>query len=712
MSALIVLAATVVLTMVLARRYHLDGAADGVAIVGGLPSLYLAWAAYRDAQRGEPRAHREGLSLAQVSDELAAAVQAQWQQEAGVRRLNDPYPLSVQWEAAEQYLAPDWSALVTLATTGAGWPTPRSSSWVSGPGALAGEGKQIADVLAHVPTGRLVILGGPGAGKTMLLVRLLLDLLVRRRPGEPVPVLVTLASWDPAEQSLHEWLIGRLALDHHALAAPAPDDAQGTSRIRAMLARGQILMLLDGLDEMPDAMRSAAVMRINDALRPGERVVLTSRGEAYRLAVRPEAGSGEMLLGAAVIRLRPPQENAVREYLVHGTDDRSGWEPVLAVLGTNAPVGQVLTSPLMVALARQIYSPRPGHAGSKPRDPIELFDDIMTDRSAVAQHLLDAFIPAAYRVVNDRPPSRIRSWTAAKAERWLIYLAHHIENTMRGSDFAWWELAGAVPRPVGVIGSIAAVIFGSAVAFMVSSMFAEPPPIRFLAAVVAAFAAGFAEWLSRLPGGGAPMSGIRWRARGIHRPGRTLRVRLGVVILLIIPVPILIHGAGLLAGVGWVLIFLITFGFRGVYGGISVAASPQVTLDRSRRSAFLWLVIGLPFGSAAGLVYGYAVAELLRPALGVAAAQLGLISGVAIGLVLGLSVGLVRYAWPRWAIARVWLALTGHAPWAIMSFLDDAHTRGVLRQAGAFYQFRHVDLRRRLVDRSDSERLMAHGQVM
>ena len=34
-----------------------------------------------------------------------------------------------------------------------------------------------------------------------------------------------------------------------------------------------------------------------------------------------------------------------------------------------------------------------------------------------------------------------------------------------------------------------------------------------------------------------------------------------------------------------------------------------------------------------------------------------------------------------------------------MSFLADAHRRGVLRQAGAVYQFRHIELQHRLATR-------------
>ena len=35
-------------------------------------------------------------------------------------------------------------------------------------------------------------------------------------------------------------------------------------------------------------------------------------------------------------------------------------------------------------------------------------------------------------------------------------------------------------------------------------------------------------------------------------------------------------------------------------------------------------------------------------------------------------------------------------PWSFMKFLADAHQRGILRQAGAVYQFRHIELQHRL----------------
>lgn len=105
----------------------------------------------------------------------------------------------------------------------------------------------------------------------------------------------------------------------------------------------------------------------------------------------------------------------------------------------------------------------------------------------------------------------------------------------------------------------------------------------------------------------------------------------------------------------------------------------------------VWLVGGLVGGLAGGLVGG-----LAGGLVG------GLVGGLAGGLVGGLAGGpVVGLASRRFAIARCWLALRGKLPWRLMGFLADAHQqRGVLRQVGAVYQFRHIQLQRRLASRS------------
>jgi hypothetical protein len=74
---------------------------------------------------------------------------------------------------------------------------------------------------------------------------------------------------------------------------------------------------------------------------------------------------------------------------------------------------------------------------------------------------------------------------------------------------------------------------------------------------------------------------------------------------------------------------------------------------------------------------------------------LGLVAGGLFGLAVGLTTALSR-SWGAYVLGRTWLALRGHTPIRLNRFLEDAHQRGVLRQAGAIYQFRHARLQDRL----------------
>ena len=163
----------------------------------------------------------------------------------------------------------------------------------------------------------------------MLMVRLVLDLLARRAEGDPVPFLTSIASWNAREQDLRGWLVSQLVIDDPALASPPVHRAEPT-QAAALLASGLILPVLDGLDEIPDEVRGSAISRINDALRPGEQVMVTCRIQQFRDAIRPEDGVQATFRGAAAVQLRPLDADPVRDYLC---DDAAGpvakvrWDP-------------------------------------------------------------------------------------------------------------------------------------------------------------------------------------------------------------------------------------------------------------------------------------------------------------------------------------------------------------------------------------------------
>jgi hypothetical protein len=158
---------------------------------------------------------------------------------------------------------------------------------------------------------------------------------------------------------------------------------------------------------------------------------------------------------------------------------------------------------------------------------------------------------------------------------------------------------------------------------------------------------------------------------------------------------------GLMARFGRGIVAGSVFGYvGGLVGGLrsGLEAKPsdlarvtscEAVLARDRRVALLiWLVSAIALGLAGGYLFG-----LVRgPALGVVVGLVG-------GPVLGFGLSAAQTAWPSYVLARGWLALGHRPPWSLMDFLADAHRRGVLRQSGAVYQFRHIELQHRLANR-------------
>jgi predicted NACHT family NTPase len=92
-------------------------------------------------------------------------------------------------------------------------------------------------VFGGLPHRRLVVLGEPGAGKSVLALALTLQLLEGRGPDDPVPVLLVLSPWD-AREDLESWLARRLAEEYPSV-TPMPKGA--ATGYRDLLRKGRIL---------------------------------------------------------------------------------------------------------------------------------------------------------------------------------------------------------------------------------------------------------------------------------------------------------------------------------------------------------------------------------------------------------------------------------------------------------------------------------------
>jgi hypothetical protein len=105
-------------------------------------------------------------------------------------------------------------------------------------------------------TGRtLLILGDPGSGKTILLLEIAKELIERanRDISLPIPVVFNLSSWTSRKHRFIGWLIQELNVRFQI------PKVQGNTWIKEQ----QLLLLLDGLDEVRQELRDYCVQEIN-----------------------------------------------------------------------------------------------------------------------------------------------------------------------------------------------------------------------------------------------------------------------------------------------------------------------------------------------------------------------------------------------------------------------------------------------------------------
>ncbi|MBT2412751.1 hypothetical protein J7I94_19670 [Streptomyces sp. ISL-12] len=435
----------------------------------------------------------------------------------------------------------------------------------------------------------------------MLLTRLLQDLLARHSGDEPVPVLFSVTSWQ-LNQPLAAWMAEQLRTSYPGLDAPAPDSiSDGTSAdlARRLVDTGRVMALLDGFDELPPALHRRFLDALNRDLPPRQPVVLASRTASYRTAMTGH-DPGVPLNGAAAIQLLPVEPDHAADCLLRNagaerTPALGRWEAVASELGTASPVGQALSTPQGLLLARTIYNARPGTPSVHAPHPSELCDrQMFPHRSAVDQYLFRAFIQAPYAADAPGPPR----WSAEQAHRTFVFLAHFLEHRHSGSpDLAWWELPHLTHAPSHFVAGLALGGIPGAVAGLVAGGLSS----MILGAVLGGVAVGFllslvsAQTLGKVTGvvAGVLVGGLLL-SRKLDEWGIWGTLAAGVALLTLAAYGAEAHWADLTLGVGQ---RVSRYGSRFVtrllelFGGVSVVPSAGLRLSPSR------LVWGASVGS-------------------------------------------------------------------------------------------------------------------
>jgi hypothetical protein len=243
--------------------------------------------------------------------------------------------------------------------------------------------------------GKLLILGEPGAGKTILLLQLAKELAHRadRDREQPVPVVINLSSWADGQRSLSKWIARQLATRYKITRKTAG----------RWIGEDSAVLLLDGLDEVSEYHRDTLVKAINKFQREHDLVkvaVCCRTRQAMDLA-----GRHVRLQLAEAIELEPPTDGQIRDYMDHLESTGVHVADIRAALATDQELNALLRSPLMLNAIRFGYSELAGN----PNGP--------ESSREWSERLWDAYIRGIFG------QKLLEGYAPEQAIRWLGWLA-------------------------------------------------------------------------------------------------------------------------------------------------------------------------------------------------------------------------------------------------------------------------------------------------
>ncbi len=321
--------------------------------------------------------------------------------------------------------------------------------------------------------GRLLLSGVPGAGKTTLLLQLAEAQL--NSPHKELPVLLNLASWRSSFKNLDEWLAEVLYLE------------LSTNRVGADQVRQTIplILLLDGLDEVPESDRSSCLAAIGEYGADANRQFAVSCRKEELKALE-EFIPTNIYLPIEVAQLTPEQ---IETQLLAWSFNQPEAKPLLQAIRQDAPLLEALRTPFFLNTAQLLFA-----SGKR----WEQFGFSKTEDVKIREsELLERFITEALK-------PGWRNHSAAQVEHWLSFLASRMNREglvvfeLRDLQYDWWKwgrhqfaLAGA-SKGVGIFG-----LFGSICSCLIFEIFEKGYgfigfsvglfSLVFLSAVVAAF---------------------------------------------------------------------------------------------------------------------------------------------------------------------------------------------------------------------------------
>ncbi|MFT5510760.1 MAG: hypothetical protein ACI89J_003857, partial [Hyphomicrobiaceae bacterium] len=267
---------------------------------------------------------------------------------------------------------------------------------------LHGEGAIVVDAgttplnIYDQVSGSLLILGHPGAGKTTTALQITRDLLRRseRDASLPVPVVLNLSTWTTDARSVLEWIIKELSSNYHV---PRRNS-------HAWIDQRQLVLVLDGLDEISVGLRTKFVESLNIFLEehePGGLIIAGGLDEYEGLRVKPRS------FGALTLQpLGPKQIDACLE------DGGEALAGLREAIKTDAALIELAKSPLMLSVMSVAYR----------NSAAEEFGAGYSTKERRAQ-IFETYVDRAFE-----HHSRRRSFSREAVTSWLSWIARGMKQ--------------------------------------------------------------------------------------------------------------------------------------------------------------------------------------------------------------------------------------------------------------------------------------------
>jgi energy-coupling factor transporter ATP-binding protein EcfA2 len=538
---------------------------------------------------------------------------------------------------------------------------------------------------------KLLILGNAGSGKTTLLMHLVEAALHRSQdqPDAPIPVILNLCSWSPQYLSFEQWLV----IELKARYGLRSDVGQYWLETR------QLLLFLDGLDELPAELQVSCLQAINQfqhLFQPSGLVVCAEPEEQRAMPIHVNG----------MICLQPLTIEQVQRHL-DATLAVSAKQRAAAAPETAQSISwhqqdpqllQLARSPLMLQLIPQLDRVH----------PITSTDDLLA-------------LYIKQKLGRDNPHSSSPHGLEPQPSqtlRWLSWLARNLQKREQNEFLIermqpnwlpsrWqrlWHRVGVVALAAGLVSAIAALTD------LISDLGITSPLFW---GIVAAAIALFPDQINLVE----TLSWSRYQARrGLvigALVGAIGSLCLGVflvaicaVIFLIDPIYTKVIQETLISGGILGIVVLLATGIMGALltgllgPAIERRIFPNQGIWRSAKNTLIFALTGFIIGSCVTGIFSGVInlfSDIINPLIHVPSMfrilyypPVMIKTGLMIGAISGLTAGI---ACLQHFVLRVMLWYNGSIPWNYARFLKHVTQRQLMQQIGGRYHFTHNILR-------------------